>query len=76
MMREQDPQGPFRVDSDETPFNMPKDIFWDINEGAQVARAQWVIDNRPDIPLDYLSYRFCLQEKDLAQLKTPEHPQD
>lgn len=36
----------------EAPFNVPGEIFWDITEGAELRRAEWILDARNEVPVE------------------------
>lgn len=59
-------------DNAKTPWGMPHDIFWGIVPVASVKRAQWVVDNRPWIPIEEVSRVFVLQPQEIEQLKQGE----
>ena len=59
----------FREGLDETPWGMPKEVWWDLTDGAQVRRAQWIIDNCPGVQVDDLRAYMALQPSDEDQLR-------
>ncbi len=61
-------EGTYRIDQRSTPWDMPHEIFWAIQEGAAVDRAQWVLDNRPDVGFDELKAKFALHDDVISQL--------
>jgi hypothetical protein len=69
----------FPTDGDTTPYGMPEDIYRKIQPiGASVERAQWVLDNRPDVALSELAHDMALQPEEIEQLvfrpRDPETP--
>ena len=58
----------YRIDQTETPWDMPHETFWDKNLGATVRRAQWVIDNKPEIPVEDVVAKLVLTPEESEQL--------
>lgn len=51
------------------PFGMPEQVFDDYKEGAELRRAQWVADNRPDVTFQQLHHTLPLRWETISQLQ-------
>ena len=54
----------------ERPYGMPLKVFWEkTSTDADVRRAQWVMENHPDVDVEELKKKFSLHQNVIDQAK-------
>lgn len=55
----------YRIDQQETPWDMPHEIYWDKTPGSTIRRAQWTMNNCPDLPFSEVQTRLGVQPDEM-----------